>query len=1032
MFAALPLALCSPRAAFAQKTPYQFQVKSTTHTAAKNFPTVGVARVLALRVEFEEDDNPLTTGTGKFEMTGGSTGDFDAPPRNAAYFQSQLLALSNYYRKVSREQLVIQADVFPKDGAAPYKVSRQMNYYVPVGDEKLLDSRLAEFSQESITLANAGGEIDFSQYDSFIIFHAGVGGDFAFDFDDTPQDMPSVYLGADFFQKELGGGDPEYKGIPVNDGSAFVSQCILLPETQYQDGLSIGLLGTMAIMFGNQLGLPILFNPDNGRAGVGVFGLMDQGSGNFSGLLPAQPNAWEKVFLGWETPVEIRSPGEYRVAISQTANPDKIYKIPINANEYFLLENRNRDLFGDGVAIGRDLNGERIEFYWDEQGQSVRFDTTKVRMLSVITEVNEYDFGLPGSGILIWHIDEAVINAKIADNRVNADLENRGIDLEEADGAQDIGRYYDFFSAAGGSENGVFEDMFWASNKINLLVNSSKQVSFTPFTMPASHSNSLANTSIYIDSFSEADTVMTFRFNNKKLQDGFPRKVTMAAQNRFNAPLAFDLDNDGLQEIIATSTDGRIFIWSFDGSPFMGSGASAGLVATSEGRAFSPVSFSTGGKPYIVVATDRGATILSPLDDDSDGQLDLFTEFALQGKSFVAQCMVEIQNEAGFKVALGSNEGDIIVLQYSAQDGQLSWSSLSVSGSVSGFAMFDESHWVYTTAAGDIGMLAPNEDGILWSENFSGGFPFAPVVTELNNDNQLDIVAVSDAPEFVSLNRSGVLADGFPVRIPLKPNSQLAVGNIDDDFSPEFVFVSQNGQLAAFNHLGYYADEFPIGLASSALDSGFDRQNSSLVIADLTGDQIANFVVNTSKNSVSAYSSTGDKLTGFPYSTGNAFDSSPYLTDLDSDGDIEIIVADSDGFLYVYDLAAKFDETTFAWPGLLGDATHSSVFMPAQNEENPEIEAVMAKGSVYNYPNPTEGNKTTIRFQLTENANMKIRFFDLAGAFVDELRASRSGPGESEIEWSLNNIQSGVYMARVEAKSAARTSVEIIKIAVVK
>ena len=53
----------------------------------------------------------------------------------------------------------------------------------------------------------------------------------------------------------------------------------------------------------------------------------------------------------------------------------------------------------------------------------------------VVTSVSNYDLGLPGSGLLIWHIDESIIQTVSDEYSINADRELRGVSLEEADGA---------------------------------------------------------------------------------------------------------------------------------------------------------------------------------------------------------------------------------------------------------------------------------------------------------------------------------------------------------------------------------------------------------------------------------------------------------------------------------------------------------------------------------------------------------------------------------------------------------------------
>ena len=55
---------------------------------------------------------------------------------------------------------------------------------------------------------------------------------------------------------------------------------------------------------------------------------------------------------------------------------------------------------------------------------------------NVLLEVDNYNYGIPGSGILIWHINEKNINDY---TNLNNDPNNRVVHLEEADGAVDIG-----------------------------------------------------------------------------------------------------------------------------------------------------------------------------------------------------------------------------------------------------------------------------------------------------------------------------------------------------------------------------------------------------------------------------------------------------------------------------------------------------------------------------------------------------------------------------------------------------------------
>jgi hypothetical protein len=144
-----------------------------------------------------------------------------------------------------------------------------------------------------------------------------------------------------------------------------------------------------------------------------------------------------------------------------------------------------------------------------------------------------------------------------------------------------------------------------------------------------------------------------------------------------------------------------------------------------------------------------------------------------------------------------------------------------------------------------------------------------------------------------------------------------------------------------------------------------------------------------------------------------------------------LIARSGDDYCYVWQLEDDFKADQIYWGQFLKDAQHSSLYL--EPTSSPIKEGVlMPEKMVYNYPNPTEGSSTTIRYYLRDAAAVTIRIYDLAGELVKEF----SGPGlpeiENEINWDITDVQSGVYLARVSAKGENETNVAIIKIAVVK
>lgn len=147
---------------------------------------------------------------------------------------------------------------------------------------------------------------------------------------------------------------------------------------------------------GHLIGLPDLYDTDLSSSGIGHFGLMGYGVSEYSkgekpGDSPLELSPWSRIKLGFTVPKVVGSSGIYEV-YSKGSGKYNILKVPINDNEYFLIENRD----------------------------FTRYD-------------KPLDKYTGSGGIMIWHIDNDVINKKMFDNLVNDDEKHKGIDIEEAD-----------------------------------------------------------------------------------------------------------------------------------------------------------------------------------------------------------------------------------------------------------------------------------------------------------------------------------------------------------------------------------------------------------------------------------------------------------------------------------------------------------------------------------------------------------------------------------------------------------------------
>jgi immune inhibitor A len=147
-------------------------------------------------------------------------------------------------------------------------------------------------------------------------------------------------------------------------------------------------IGVCAHELGHLLfGFPDLYDTDNSSEGIGNWCLMASGSWGSGGDAPTHPCAWCKVNQGWVTVRNRTTNG--KVSIADVKSSRAVYRLWQNGaagKEYFLVENRQK--------------------------------------------TGSFDVSMPGSGLLIWHIDDNQAN--------NRDENHYWVGLMQADGKRDL------------------------------------------------------------------------------------------------------------------------------------------------------------------------------------------------------------------------------------------------------------------------------------------------------------------------------------------------------------------------------------------------------------------------------------------------------------------------------------------------------------------------------------------------------------------------------------------------------------------
>ncbi|MEN9839679.1 MAG: hypothetical protein RL177_1158, partial [Bacteroidota bacterium] len=487
----------------------------------------GPIHIIAVMVDFQPDANRLTSGDGSFNLDflARNPITIDPLPHDRGYFQAHLEFSKRYFEKVSGGALSVTYEVLP----TVYRLDHPMERYSPIGESDSANYRLTWLAQEtwqkvaqSGALNNYTGDADRTM---FVIFHAGVGRDLEVTgttLVKTPQDIPSVYLNMN-----------PAEAIVVNANGLTVSETAILPQTESRPGtditggefiLELSLNGITTAMVGNFLGLPDLYNTLTGESGIGRFGLMD-GAGFFSyfGLFPPEPSAWEKVHMGWVTPLDL--PLDDAAPISLPLGT--VYKHRISADEHILIENRHRDPLDAGLTLTIRTPTGATQTVLIPRSEE-RFDPFDLGRLDelvpagTLIDVSHYDWSLPGGidinrylagGILIWRIQDAVIRETLASNRINADPARRGVSLIEADAAQDIGRPAGLLASY---DQGAPFDFWWSGNDFTVITLTGQRIvlyqnRWADDTTPSNRSVAGTPTFFELYGFSDNQPLASFR-----------------------------------------------------------------------------------------------------------------------------------------------------------------------------------------------------------------------------------------------------------------------------------------------------------------------------------------------------------------------------------------------------------------------------------------------------------------------------------------------------------------------------------------
>jgi len=1038
-------------------------------------------RVIVLQVQFADS------------LMGGQPGSLRPEVRDSTWFANEMRHVEQYIRGASQSRTNIAWRV---DGRL-YNLPEGMGYY---GDDRYEETRVVELAQTVIDSADA--DVDFSLYDNVFIVHAGAGQETDIAGDSPEQiwssfyDLGDIQFAVDSLVAGLTTGD-SLDGEPF-----YVNNFSIVPENASQDFSRIGTLGIWVFETGSRLGLLPMFDSTppgfQDSQGTGNFCVMAYGlwigPEGFDGFVPGFPCAFNRLISGWIDPPVVDAgpgpaPGEISLTDVNTGTPTDMtaVRIPITENEYYLVVNRVHDANFDSLFTFGDVDSNMMPDNTDSfEGAEFDFHLTMLTNPTSFRYDDNYGgtikLQFTGSGVYVWHVDENVIRQNLEAGYLPNDfVARKGVDLEEADGVQDLdaggfigfifGSHFDSFRSGDGNAN-----------------------SFGPFTSPSSSSNSGAMTGITIADVSVMGAEMTFDLSRTIPYGETRTRWTGLGENQ--PATTGDIDGDGDLEIVVLGDTGAVYVFNGDGSEYDDTDADPTTIEpyiTAPGAVWAgpPALGDLDGQSGVeIVAAAKDGRLFAWRGDGSevtDGDNDPGTSGVLYAGEPMATgpLLLDIDGNGASDVTVVESVDDSLHVGFVSPDGTWWVPSGPTFGPLWPLVVPGQYSAPLSLARKGIGDVTGQTGVVLASVDTSSstaGIVFAPVVW---SDRE---VPPGIEPAAQGWWYSWALDSGIPAadQVPSAP----AAGDVDGDSNDEVVLTTPSGRLLAFDdatgenapnatqlrstqpsgpalgdvdldgtlEIALWDDDYmylkkwngadltnwPVsvlsGYAGEQPLSQVPRGLEGPVVGDFDGDGGVETIFLRRDGTAYGFEFDGTPVAGFPRVAPSGAGATPTVAALSGSGELSFLSAGFLDALGSFDTVVDTVETTpvmtLSIQTLPGSDAADLLFWPSfqasSGRQGIVTEGVQLKTATgvqaetfMIYPNPVSGGEVHARVTLNESARVVVEIYNFEGerAYSQEFAANPGGligtPFDELID--VSGLKSGVYFLRLEVDSGGGT-----------
>ena len=333
------------------------------------------------------------------------------------------------------------------------------------------------------------------------------------------------------------------------------------------------------------------------------------------------------------------------------------------------------------------------------------------------------------------------------------------------------------------------------------------------------------------------------------------------------SPAIADLDDDGIKDLVACTTAGRVLAldasgrtkWSYD----------TGWTISS------PPTIASMPEPRVFVISNSG--IIACLDGKTGALLWEFNMPSSVGWGTTAIAAADINSDGKVEIVAGDSNGHLVCL---GGDGSPLWMKKHKDGINTAPALVDldgDGHSEILVGTTMSPLVCFSNKGVeKWRLKESGAVGSSPVVCDVNGDGQPEIV-VGRGNGVSLVSRKGKVL--WHHRMRKQVHDAIAVGDVDNDGSAEIVVADLFGQVACLQADG--------GLRWTA--NVEQRVRRSPAIADIDGDLMPEVIVGGYSPALYIFDGDGNLKERYPLRA--SMNASPTIVDFKKDRNLNVICA---------------------------------------------------------------------------------------------------------------------------------------------